>query len=391
MNADLAQEQQRAVASAMAALSQAFGTDVALNNVTALSNEKRRNLVLRAAISGAGLVPRTGIIKMTRARDYNPASDNGFEESGLIKEWVATSFLTGQAGSNGHSPNFIAGDATAGLIVLEDLGRDLPSLVSRLLDGPSAVAEQALASYARCVARLHAGTLGCTEGHTAALRRAFPASRPVPPFGGERWRREVATKVHGLLGGNLPDHDIATVARHMAQPGPWLGLAHRDACPDNVFLIGTEARLVDFEFAGPGHVLLDASYWRMGFPTCWCAGRIPSHIVRSMDSAYRECLSPSLPQVIDDDAFSAEMAILLFARLFASLSWLLEDALKEDRSWGISTIRARLLWYLEAAIAGAEAGGVLNDLAQTVAQWRADLAGRWPEVKPLALYPAFAV
>ena len=45
------------------------------------------------------------------------------------------------------------------------------------------------------------------------------------------------------------------------------------------------------------------------------------------------------------------MAMMLFVRLFASQAWLLERALREDVSWGISTYRPRLLWHLEATIA----------------------------------------
>lgn len=62
------------------------------------------------------------------------------------------------------------------------------------------------------------------------------------------------------LGGALPEPEIGFVAQHMAEPGAWLGLVHRDPCPDNVLLAETGARLLDFESAGPGHILLDATY-----------------------------------------------------------------------------------------------------------------------------------
>lgn len=382
-------EQKRVLAGAAAALSRAMGTSVWLRDVAALSDDQRRNLILRATLAVEGASPRSVIIKATRADNYDPAATDAFAQSGLIKEWIATAFLSGHAAPGRHSPAFLAGDSETGSVVLEDLGADHGSLVGPLLDGPADRAERALLAYAASLGRMHADTLGCADNHSELLHRTFPASRIPRPTGGEQWRREVVAKVFGLLDGPVPEDEIAAVAQRMAEPGPWLGLAHRDACPDNVLLIDGRARLIDFEFAGPGHILLDTGYWRMGFPTCWCAGRLPDAVTRAMDRAYRAALGEALPDARDDAVIARELALLLFTRLFASLAWLLEDALKTDERWGISTNRARLLWHLEAAGAGAEAAGTLGGLAATARRWRAELGARWPEVEPLALYPAF--
>jgi hypothetical protein len=390
MTADLEQEQQRVAECAAAALSRSWQTSVLLADVTALSDKKRRNLILRATALRDGGPPRSVIVKATRAADFDATAANAFEESGLVKEWTAAAFLAGHAPAGGHCPDFLAGDAARGMVVFEDLGADLGSLVGPLLDGPADRARHALIAYAACLGRIHADTLGCTTGHTAVLRRFFPASAAPPPVGGDKWRREVVAKVYGLLGGTIADDEIAIVAERMARPGAWLGLAHRDPCPDNVLLVDGRARLLDFEFAGPGHVLLDAAYWRIGFPTCWCAGRVPQDVQTAMDRAYRQALAAALPAAADDAAFAREMTVLLFTRMFASLSWLLEGALKEDTKWGISTHRARLLWHLEAAADGAAASGTFTDLRDAALRWRADLGKRWPETQPLALYPAFA-
>jgi hypothetical protein len=109
-----------------------------------------------------------------------------------------------------------------------------------------------------------------------------------------------------------------------------------------------------------------------------------------MDRAYRDVLGPALPIARDDTAYAAETALILFARMFASHSWLLGEALKEDTRWGIATRRSRLLWHLEAAIEGAEQSDTLPGLRATATRWRAALGERWPETQPLALYPAFA-
>jgi hypothetical protein len=116
---------------------------------------------------------------------------------------------------------------------------------------------------------------------------------------------------------------------------------------------------------------------------------VPDRVIAAMDQAYRERLVPALPLAGEDDVYQREMAILLFARMFASLSWLLEGALQEDLAWGISTHRPRVLWHLDAAIAGASQVPVLAGLRGKAMQWRDDLGHRWPDTTPLALYPAF--
>jgi Phosphotransferase enzyme family len=390
MTVDLEQEQKRVAECATAALSRLWPVSVFLTDVTALSDENRRNLILRATVSRVGTPPRSVIIKATRATGFDAMAANAFAESGLVKEWTAAAFLADRAPNGTHCPAFLAGDAARGLVVFEDLGADPGSLVGPLLDGPADGARQALIAYAISLGRLHADTLGCTADHAAALQRFFPASRAPSPGGGDKWRREVVDKVHNLLGGTIVNAEVALVAERLARPGAWLGLAHHDACPDNVLMIDGHARLLDFEFARPGHILLDAAYWRMGFPTCWCAGRVPRDVQAAMDRAYRQALAAALPAALDDVAFMQEMAILLFTWMYGRLAWLLEDALKEDKKWGISTYRSRLLWYLEAAADGATASGTFNGLRDTALRWRAELGKRWPEVQPLALYPAFA-
>jgi Ser/Thr protein kinase RdoA (MazF antagonist) len=363
-------EQQRAVAAAERILG------VPLQQVAALSGDDRRNLVLRASTPSGSV-----IVKATRDKDYRPQDAAAFE-SGLVKEWVATAFLSQHA--PGNAPAFLGGDAELGLIVLGDLGEGLGSLVGPLLGTSAEAAERALVGYATAIGRLHSETIRCIDRHADFLRRDFPATRRQP-FEAETWRRATVDTISGLLGAEPPADTIEAMARRLSDPGPWHGLVHRDGCPDNVLLSNGRAHLIDFEFAGPGHVLLDATYWRLGFPTCWCAGRLPRDVIARMDRVYRN----ALPGEVDDDAFRQEMAMLLFVRVLASQAWLLERALREDVAWGIATNRPRLLWHLDAAIAGAEGVASLDGLSATAMRWRDDLGQRWPDAQPLALYPAF--
>ena len=394
MTDDFREEQRRAAETAAAVLSQRWRTPVSLGGVTALGDADRRNLVLRALAARDGAPPQSVIVKATRDATFDPAAADLFETSGLAKEWAATAFLAEHLPEAGHAPTFLGGSAAPGVLVFEDLGSGLGTLVDPLLKGPADRAVAALTAYATSLGRLHADTLGCAADHARTLQRAFPTATPPDPGGGETWRRQTVARMERLLGGPpIPPSivgEIAVVGERLARPGAWFGLVHRDACPDNVLLSDSRAHLLDFEFASPGHVLIDACYWRMGFPSCWCAGRLPAPVLTAMDLAYREALGRALPLARDDRAFREEMAIAQFARLFGSLAWLLDKALAEDRPWGISTYRCRILWYLDAAARGAEQADVLGELADTARRWRADLGARWPEAEPLALYPAFA-
>ena len=86
-----------------------------------------------------------------------------------------------------------------------------------------------------------------------------------------------------------------------------------------------------------------------------------------------------------------EMAVLLFAWMYGRLAWLLEDALKRRQETGhLHVPQPTAVVFLEAAADGAAASGTFDGLRDTALGWRADLSKRWPEVQPLALYPAFA-
>jgi hypothetical protein len=140
----------------------------------------------------------------------------------------------------------------------------------------------------------------------------------------------------------------------MMNPGPFRAYIHGDPCPDNVFFTGEQLRLIDFEFGCLGHALLDGAYGRMMFPTCWCANRLPRTLLTQMESWYRAVLAAVCPEAEDDRVFEPALVHACASWVVNTLSWHLEGALREDRPWGIATMRPRLLARLEACIATAE-------------------------------------
>jgi hypothetical protein len=102
--------------------------------------------------------------------------------------------------------------------------------------------------------------------------------------------------------------------------------------------------------ARPSHALLHGIYWQIGFPTCWCAGRLPADVASRIAEVYRAEIARAMPLALDDRAYRAELAYAAATWLFSCISWDLEEALKEDSTWGTWSIRGRLLWYLHAVI-----------------------------------------
>jgi hypothetical protein len=120
---------QEIMARAGEALSKAPGGTVVLGELEVLSNDHRRNFIARAAARYSGGSARSVI-------------------SGLAKEWVACSFLAARAPGHGHGSALLAGNVAGGIVVFEDLGANLISLVDPLLKGTAQEAERAPTLYA---------------------------------------------------------------------------------------------------------------------------------------------------------------------------------------------------------------------------------------------------
>src|SRR5262245_58018039 len=352
---------QEILARAGEALSKASGDLVKLDDVDVLSNDKRRNFIARAASRYAGGSARSVILKATRSPAYDPTDENLLQTSGLAKEWVACAFLAARAPGRGHGSALLAGDVAGGIMVFEDLGSHLTSLVDPLLQGTAQEAEHALRCYATALGRLHADTVDCLDAHYETFGSVFGSGGQRRPPG---WRVERdAELVAQRIGDAPPASELALLSSRLMEPGTWLTLIHGDPCPDNSLLVDGRIRLIDYESSRPSHALLDAVYWRMGFPTCWCAGRIPRDVGARLDAAYRGEIGSTIPLALDDTAYRIEIAYLSAVWLLTSLSRDLREALERDEKWAIWSIRGRLLWHLEAVIEMTDAANVLPGIS----------------------------
>ena len=378
------------VAAAERVLSRTFGRKVELGEVDRLSDDDRRNLLLRCRdLSGES--PASVIIKKVVADSYDPADTSSWDTQRFTSDRAGAQFLSAVLPAS-LTPRFYGGDHTAGFFILEDLGEH-HSLVEPLLDGDGGSAERALLALSVCLGALHAATIG----HSAMFERCLGDSgRQIgifsPPFNGFGERvtqlqarlEEMGLRVEAGLSG-----EIQAVITAIESPGPFLSYIHGDSCPDNVFWNGHELRLIDFEFGGFGHALVDAAYGRMLFPSCWCANRLPSDLVSRMETAYREEFVKGCPEAQDNRTFERALVMACGYWLLMNLGRQLANAMDTDRTWGIATVRQRVLVQLESFAATSEEFGELPALRGLASRLLDVLQKTWPETVSLPLYPAF--
>jgi len=302
---------------------------------------------------------------------YDPMSDEGTAPS-TFNEWAALTFLDGSE----IGPRPLAFDRATGLRVIEDLGTG-PTLADALLGDDHETAEQAMLATARCLGRLHAST-AARVGEFNAIRDAigphgtwYHLPRGVARIG-DVWR---------LLGVGVSDDATEQIDAALAAvrvPGTFEVLTHADPCPDNVFLVGGEAKLIDFETAAPRHALIDGVYGHVPFPTCWCVNALPRELRPRWEHAYRVSLG-------DPEGFEDAVGHAWLWWLLVSTAQLVDRAVDEDLDWGIATYRQRVV-YRWSEFADATPSSSLEALARDVV---ARTHALWPETEPLPRYPAF--
>jgi Ser/Thr protein kinase RdoA (MazF antagonist) len=282
------------------------------------------------------------------------------------------------------APRLLGADDRTGILLMEDLGPG-GSLAGSLLDGDRERAQADLISYAEALGSMHAWSRG-RPGELAKLRDHY--GPPAPP--GPAWRRDAPDGRDPFLGAVASlglaaegaAEEIGQLPSMLAGPG-YLGLVHGDACPDNVRLLADSARIFDFETSGWGPVALDAAYLLAPFPSCWCFARLPATAAAPALEAYAHAAGIA-PGRDWDAAMTAALATWIVSR-----GPLLTNVLAQDRDWGTTTMRPRILTWLGTFIDAAGRTGVLPRLHAVADALRDQLSRRWPQTV-LAGYPALA-
>ena len=371
-------------------LSKTLGREVRLGDVVCLSDDDRRNQLLRSRDLSGGS-PASFIIKKVVAESYDPSDSASWDTRRFLSDSAGAEFLSAVL-SAPLSPRFYGGSHDLGFFILEDLGEHR-SLVEPLLEQDAASAESALLAFSSCLGAMHAGTVGHSATYERLLRarnsHAEVSAQPLTGLGERVNELQMRLDGLGIRAGTEYSREVHSVITAIEHPGPFLSYVHGDPCPDNVFWNGDGIRLIDFEFGGFGHALADASYGRMLFPSCWCANRVPDTLVSKMETAYRTELVKGCPEAQDDRTFEAALVTACAFWLMSTLSRQLGNAMEADRTWGIATIRQRVLARLEAFTVTAEKFDQLPALRGTTSSLLEMLQTAWPDTPTLPLYPSF--
>jgi hypothetical protein len=375
-------------------LSESLGGAVRLDQGVTLN--ERTHVARFQVLDGPSHAPASVIAKGWRSWDetgYDPQSTDPWSPSArLFADWAGLQFLSKAMDKASPAPLFIAGDREAGYFVIEDLGAGQnPAEV--LLGNDPLLAKTHLLALAASLGQMHAATIG----HKASFDQIRLELGPLSTYG-EAYARQLALRwlasleQLGIALQPGASDDLQKVFVAIADPGPFLAYTHGDPCPDNWRDVRGQMRLFDFEIGGFRHALLDGVYGRIHFPTCWCVNRFPPEIPDAMEQAYRAELVKGCPAAADDRLFfSAVVACCAF--------WMLETCegghslaalLDEDKNWGISTVRQRVLVRANIFTELTARCRHLQALGETIADMAAYLKARWPqEAEQMPMYPAF--
>ena len=345
-------------------LAGAWGTGVAIRAAEKIWG---RSHIVRLRLAD----DRSVVLKRQREENF------GGRERTLGAELAALGFLN--AMETAVAPRLFGADAEAGILVMEDLGPGR-SLAHSLLADDRSRAEADLVAYARALGTMHSWSLG----------RAGEFAGPAEPqwMGAIIDGKESFLEVAGRLG--LPADgagaEIDSLAGLLRGDGRLTGLVHSDPCPDNTHIADGICRIFDFETSGWGPVALDAAYLLAPFPSCWCFASLPAEVAGPALRAYRDQVTRAGIRLGPDwdAALTAALAGWVVARGAA-----IGRALDEDRDWGTTTARPRLLTWLHSFTGAAERSGVLPRLSLLAGALHERLSARWPDTV-FPDYPAFA-
>ncbi|MGW0564490.1 phosphotransferase family protein [Streptomyces sp. NPDC003016] len=306
--------------------------------------------------SGAGSRSGTG---------SGPGARSAGDEDARYAREVAALRLAARAARPAVAPALLAVDPAARVMVLE------------YLDDLGAV-DDWMPGYAESLARLHAltgpadtGALPAWSGPTEADADSFLALAraldvPVPP--------------------GLP-HELADLIDRL-DPAPHHALLHGDPCPGNDLRTADGLRFVDFEQASLGNGLVELAYFRIGFPTCWCALSVTGTPLTEVEDVYRSTWRGITGTDVPGDLADACAGWLirgdaLVQRAERQSADHLARIPTEDFDWGHVSARERLVHRLGVVAGLTRAHDHLHALGRLSDTLATRLLHRWPALRPL--------
>lgn len=375
-------------------LSDALEEDVTLHANGVLESQ---HTMLRCRVESPGTAPESVILKQ-----FSQTANDWEARQRFRNEWAALEFLSVQGLQ--LSPTLLLGDPASNLMIMEDLGQR-PSVQDLLFDPDSPYAEEALLAMGTCLGRLHAATAGGEETF-AAIQASLGARAPRSDSSldlRERWAaiEECFTALKIPLSGEFIQAATEMEA-WLHGVHPLRALAHCDAGVHNFLWIDPQVRLMDFEFASYECALLDVVPARMGFPPSFRSRRVPPHLVTQLEANYRTELGKAIPAAWEDDLFQAALVEACAHWALSRVEGLWRNYLKivleegEERAREtvgvteerLTVYRDKVYTYVAAFVSTAtelERGSALRKpLKDLLGEFRK----MWPEIAPVAVYPA---
>ncbi len=388
------------------ALQDHLGPQVKINDIQLLSEADRRNRVARLFLSSGNNETRSVIFKQSLSEKTKETTDEDILAR-FARDFAGLKFLNG-SDINHSIPKFLGASQSFRFILLEDLGDTHISLVDSLTKSDPDKAIAALKRFTKSLAHFHMASYERLGEYDELLTSAHPKRETLEDR--IKWNEEdlipkleLVCNRFDVAFTNEVKQEAIDVIKMSLSPGDFYVLTHGDICPDNVFdhEDKDELQLIDFEWVRPGSSLLDATYFRMNFPTCWCAKALPESIVNELESLYRETISSKIEASLDDGKYNESYVAACGFWLLSSMPFALR-IMDKDECWPSGPVPADSLWKQEANLARprfisrlqafikvSKEHNMLPHLRKSAEQMLEHAYEKWDDAKPLGLYPAF--
>ena len=378
-------------------------SDVKITSTIQLSEPNRPNLVYKIGLEGPeNRIPQSLIVK-----HFIPSNASISEQDNLDRfnrDWAGLEFL------NRYKINprkFYGGSKENYFILMEDLGPKHISLVDFLTAKNVSAAKDSLERFMFSLGQFHADCYGKVNEYEQILYKSN--TKPLNKHLKDtlEYMIKESNPILAQLGitySSKLQQEINSVIKSMLTPGPFSTLVHGDICPDNVFDLTNigkkEMRIIDFEWSFIGNALIDGVYLAMNMPTCWCAKSIPLDLRKSLEKIYRDELSKKVPAAASDMYYNAYTDACAYWMLKSVV--FVNDILKQDCIVRSGKLPHDALWHPEQNLLRPRTISALQNFIDTSKNYDSlpnlrimseqlieNLKTKWPEAKPLELYPVF--
>jgi len=364
-----------------------------ISSIELVSDPDRRNRILRIGLKNTQQrVIFKESLPLKRAGQTPNVQDIEMSYDRFARDWAGLEFASSLQKNYPLCPKCYSGSEDYHFMLQEDLGRDHVSLASHLLGHEGSKAEGSLLRYMTTMGRFHGAAHSEVDRYLNILKKINPESQEISI---ERTSENAFKQLKSVLvtlqltcPEGLEEEITKVIASVYDPKGPFVTLTHGDPCPDNVFDFPDNLLLIDFEVATVGSALLDATYPRLNMPSGWCAGQFPDNLIATAESTYREEIKQSIPAAMNDKLYSDAYSQAIAVHILNHTMHFIPDVYENDETWGIASVRSRVLTHLDTFIQTSEKHETAPILCSLSKDALAILQKKWIS-KPLDFYPAF--